>query len=81
MTNGIHHLGLTVFDRKNNIGLHHFALKVANLDALHDLHQTLQNTPDVVIEFAPEPLGGGTTHHIMCYIPGGIRVEFIALGA
>jgi hypothetical protein len=34
----------TPFDRKNNIGLHHFALKVADLEVLHDLHQTLQNT-------------------------------------
>ena len=70
----------TPFDRKSNIGLHHFALKVANLEVLHTLHQTLKNTTDVIIEFAPEPLGGGTTHHMMCYIPSGIRVEFIAVG-
>lgn len=66
------------FDRKNIIGLHHFALKVANLDALNALHQTLLTTDGVEIEFGPEPLGGGPTHHMMFYIPGGIRMELIA---
>ena len=33
---------------------------------------------DVAIEFAPEPLGNGPSHHMRCAIPGGIRVEFIA---
>jgi hypothetical protein len=32
----------------------------------------------VKIEFAPEPLGGGPTRHMMCAIPGGIRLELIA---
>ncbi|WP_019508108.1 VOC family protein [Pleurocapsa sp. PCC 7319] len=68
----------TPFDRKNIIGLHHFALKVENLETLQTLHQTLLNTPDVEIEFAPEPLGNSSTQHMMCYIPGGIRMEFIA---
>ncbi len=31
------------------------------------------------MEFAPEPLGGGPAKHMMCAIPGGIRVEFIAV--
>ena len=68
----------TPFDRKNIIGLHHFALKVENLAALKTLHQTLIDTPNVEIEFAPEPLGNGGAQHMMCYIPGGIRMEFIA---
>ena len=33
------------------------------------------------IGFAPEPLGDGPTQHMMCYIPGGIRMEFIALAS
>lgn len=66
------------FDRKNNIGLHHFALKVDSIDTLQSLYQTLVNTPDVEIEFAPEPLGKGPTQHMMFYIPGGIRLELIA---
>jgi catechol 2,3-dioxygenase-like lactoylglutathione lyase family enzyme len=71
----------TPFDRKNNIGLHHFALKVESLDMLKSLHETLASTDGVEIEFAPEPLGGGPTQHMMFYIPGGIRMELIALAS
>ena len=71
----------TKFDRKNNIGLHHFALRVSGLETLNSLHQTLQTTEGVEIEFAPEPLGVGPTQHMMFYIPGGIRMELIAPAA
>ena len=71
----------TPFDRKNNIGLHHFALKVTNADALDGLYHRLDATNGVDIEFAPEPLLGGPTKHMMCFIPGGIRIEFIAPGS
>jgi len=64
------------FDRHHGIGLHHLALQVSgSLDALHE---RLAGRDDVVVEFAPEPLGGGPARHMMCAIPGGIRVEFIA---
>ena len=66
------------FDRKNVIGLHHLALIVENDAALDQLYECLRNTGGVNIEFAPESLMGGPTRHMMCYIPGGIRVEFIA---
>jgi catechol 2,3-dioxygenase-like lactoylglutathione lyase family enzyme len=66
------------FDRKNVIGLHHLALTVENADTLQSLHGVLKSTDDVEIEFTPEPLGGGATQHMICTIPGGIRVEFIA---
>lgn len=66
------------FDRKANIGLHHFAMRVDGAAALATLYAQLQATSGVEIEFAPEPLGGGPTRHMMCTIPGGIRVEFIA---
>ena len=66
------------FDRKNTIGLHHLALQVADSTSLEALHTHLLKTPDVTIEFAPEPLGALGTH-MMCHIPGGIRVEFIAV--
>ena len=69
----------TAFDRKSNIGLHHFALTVDNLATLQSIHQTLLNTAGVEIEFAPEPLKGLPAHHMMFYIPGGIRMELIAL--
>lgn len=66
------------FDRRNVIGLHHLALSVENLASLQTIHERLLVTPGVTIEFAPEPLGAGTNHHLMCSIPGGIRVEFNA---
>lgn len=66
------------FDRKANIGLHHFAMRVDDADALEALHAKLKSTAGVEIEFAPEPLAGGPTRHMMCYIPGGIRMELIA---
>lgn len=71
----------TPFDRKNVIGLHHFALLVDNHAALDTLHQRLQQTADVDIEFAPESLGGGDVRHMMTYIPGRIRVEFLSPSA
>lgn len=67
------------FDRKHNIGLHHVALKVGGRAALDDLYKKLKAVEDVTIEFAPEPLGGSAVRHMMCLIPGGIRMEFISL--
>ena len=66
------------FDRKNVIGLHHVALKVADADVLATLHHKLSATDGVEVAFAPESLGGGATQHMMCAIPGGIRLELIA---
>lgn len=70
----------TQFDRRNNIGLHHFALQVPNLDALNEMHERLGNAPRCEIEFAPENLGNGPMQHMMCTIPGGIRMEVIFPG-
>lgn len=66
------------FDRRRGIGLHHLALSVASSAELDSLHGELRERADVRIEFAPEPLGGGPTRHMMCSIPGGIRLELIA---
>ncbi len=66
------------FDRKNVVGLHHLALAVDGDERLNALHKRLEATPGVHIEFAPEPLLGGPTRHMMCNIPSGIRVEFIS---
>lgn len=65
------------FNRQSNIGLHHFALKVTNLEQLQALHEKLVKLDNVEIEFAPEPLGDSPFHHMMCLIPGGIRLELI----
>jgi catechol 2,3-dioxygenase-like lactoylglutathione lyase family enzyme len=66
------------FDRRRNIGLHHLALAVADIVALDALHEKLAATPGVTIEFAPEPVGSIPFRHMICAIPGGVRVEFIA---
>lgn len=65
------------FDRKNNIGLHHFSLALGSLEELDQLNSKLSQTEGVTIEFPPEDLHGGPTKHMMCTEPGGIRVEFI----
>ena len=66
------------FDRKNVIGLHHFALKVEDGAALDAVHDKVKAADGTEIEFAPQPIGAGPTKHMMCTIPGGIRMEFIA---
>lgn len=65
----------TPFDRRRNLGLHHLAFRVEDVDALH---RDLASRSDVSIEFAPEGLGDSGLRHMMCRIPGNIRVEFIA---
>ncbi len=66
------------FDRKNVIGLHHLLALTVDTDSLDGLNERLKDTADVDIEFAPEPLGDMPVRHMMCNIPGGIRVEFLA---
>ena len=67
----------TPFDRRANIGLHHLALRVADLPTLHTVFARVQGHPGVIIEFDPEPIReGATTHHFICAMPGGIRIEF-----
>ena len=66
----------TSFDRKNNVGLHHLAITVKSREALDILHQRFLDTDGVVIEFSPEPNGGGPTIHMMIREPSGNRLEF-----
>lgn len=66
------------FNRKTNIGLHHFAFRVNGVETLNAMYEKLKNTDGVEIEFAPELLGKGPTQHMMFYIPGGIRMELTA---
>ncbi len=65
----------TPFDRHKNLGLHHLALRVEDLDGLA---AELASRNDVSVEFAPEGLGSTGLRHMMCRIPGNLRVEFIA---
>ncbi len=68
---------VVAFDRKVNIGLHHVALKVANVERLEELHRALAEHADVEIEFAPEALREVAVH-MMFSIFGGLRIELIA---
>ena len=69
----------TPFDRRNTIGLHHLALSVGSRDALQALARELGTRDDVAIEFEPEALGATGLRHMMCRIPGGIRLELVAV--
>lgn len=64
------------FDRKKNLGLHHLALRAKNLTRLAS---ELASRSDVSIEFPPEQLGDTGIQHMMCRIPGNIRLELIAV--
>jgi len=65
------------FHRGRNVGLHHLALAVKDSKSLDELHDLLKRANGVIVEFPPEPLLGGPARHMMCRIPGGIRVEFV----
>jgi catechol 2,3-dioxygenase-like lactoylglutathione lyase family enzyme len=69
------------FDRRNNIGLHHLALKIADLAALEALYARASAWPGVVVEFAPEPVGEGPRVHCMVREPGGVRIELVCTPA
>ncbi|MBC3767191.1 VOC family protein [Neptunicella marina] len=64
------------FDRKNNVGLHHLAIRVSSFEQLDNLYQRIKTMPGVVIEFAPEPAYGGPAKHMMVREPSGNRLEF-----
>lgn len=65
------------FDRRRNVGLHHFAIRVTSETALNEIFQRVSSYPGVVAEFSPEFLRGGPARHCMVFEPSGIRVEFI----
>ena len=66
----------TEFDRKKNLGLHHLALKVSDIESLNTLFRKVSLWPGVAVEFAPEPVRKGPKVHFMVAGPGGIRIEF-----
>ena len=69
--------GASRFDRRKNVGLHHFALRVPSEAALDAVFAKASSHPGVRLDFAPELLRGGPAKHCMIYEPSGIRVEFI----
>lgn len=64
------------FDRRQNVGLHHLALKVADQETLDAIYDQIRDWPGIVIEFAPEPSGRGPKIHMMIREPSGNRIEF-----
>lgn len=69
------------FDRRAQVGLHHLALRMPSHEALNALATSLAARDDVTVEFLPEPVGDAGNRHMMCRVPGGIRVEFVAVGS
>lgn len=69
--------GSAPFDRRKQVGLHHVAIKVSDEASLTDMYRRVSGFPGVVIDFAPELLGGGPAQHFIAFEPSGIRVEFI----
>lgn len=63
------------FDRKNNVGLHHLALRVETKEELYQLLDVLKAN-QIEIEFEPTLIREGPSMHMMCYEPSGIRIEF-----
>lgn len=68
--------GRVEFDRKTNVGPHHFALRVGSEAALVDVFSKVSKRPGVEVQFAPETLGAGPKGHTMIFEPGGIRLDF-----
>lgn len=67
----------TPFNRRQNIGLHHFAMRVAP-ESLDAVYEKVKAREGVKVDFAPERLGQSETRHMMFFLPCcGIRVELI----
>lgn len=66
------------FNRRQNVGLHHFAMFVESFDQLQSTYERLAQHPGVQIEFGPEALGAFPLRHTIMIIPGGIRFELVA---
>lgn len=67
-----------LFDKNENIGLHHLALRVGSFEQLENVYSRLAEN-EISIEFSPELLRDGPAKHMMCYEPSGIRIEFICI--
>lgn len=72
--------GATDFNRRTNVGLHHFALNVPSKGELTNLYNAAVEHPGVTADFAPALLGDAGAMHAMLFEPGGIRIELIWAG-
>jgi hypothetical protein len=73
-------MAVDAFNRRKNVGLHHWALEVDTEERLEALAVKLAAWPGVTVEFEPELLGAGPRKHMMLLEPGGLRVELIRAG-
>lgn len=66
-------------NRETNIGLHHLALAVADLETFEKVFAKIAEYPGVEVEFPPQqnPVGVGPRVHFMVYEPGGNRIEIL----
>jgi catechol 2,3-dioxygenase-like lactoylglutathione lyase family enzyme len=71
--------GARPFDRQQQVGLHHLALRVEDQAALQACYALCMDYPGVTSEFAPAATGAGEAWHCMLMIPGGVRLELIGL--
>ncbi|MBY3592301.1 VOC family protein [Rhizobium bangladeshense] len=64
------------FNRRQNVGLHHLALKTRSEADFAQLFARVSAWPGTGVEFAPQISGAGPKMHFMIYEPGGCRIEF-----
>jgi lactoylglutathione lyase len=62
------------FNRKTNVGLHHFALKVETEEKLHEAYHAVLKVAGTESEFGPKDFPFGK--HAMVHDPSGLRIEF-----
>ena len=67
----------TPFDRKKNLGLHHFALRLRPGVSLEDAAARVAAHEAVDLEFSPEPIGTGPYRHIMFKFADAFRMEIV----
>lgn len=66
------------FNRKQNLGLHHLALRVQSRH-LESLFESLRNWPGVKVEKETSIDGKGPNQHFFISMPGGPRLEFTSI--
>ena len=99
ITQGAHHIGLTVPNLDQTRGFFVETLGYEQVGEVPDYPAAFLSDGNIMItlwqaadpdnavsfdrknNFAPEPLGDLPVQHMMCYIPGGVRVEIIAPNA
>ena len=59
--------------------MHHLAITLDAAEALDALYGRLQDNGEIEIELEPAPLNNGPGRHMMCTVPGGTQIEFIAM--